>query len=93
VNEIQARKRREETEKEQAYEREREREYEIQEEIRMNAEKLYQARKRAMSDVTEVPMDEEASSRTLTETFAEDIEWQSVRFRKVHLFHPEKGVC
>ncbi|KAI0696604.1 hypothetical protein BC835DRAFT_1341525 [Cytidiella melzeri] len=88
--EEQERKQRQEAEAEHANERERQREQVIEEEIRLNAEKLHQMRKRAMSDVTEVPMDEEDGPRTSSETFAQDIEWQGLRFRKVSLFHPEK---
>lgn len=110
--EEQARKQREEAEAEKAHERQREREHAIEEQIRMNAERLHQARRRAMSDVTEVAandvavdMDDgaleqgvedtqdggEGIPRQMVEAFGEDVEWQGVRFRKVHLFHPEKG--
>ncbi|KAI0083455.1 hypothetical protein BDY19DRAFT_998561 [Irpex rosettiformis] len=52
--EEEARKEREQVIASEAYERQRQREHAIEEQLRMNAERLHQARKRAMSDVTEV---------------------------------------
>ncbi|KZT71101.1 Serine/threonine-protein kinase [Daedalea quercina L-15889] len=46
-----------------------------------------QARKRAMSDATEVPSSEDP---TPSESFPQEIEWQGVRFSKVKLFHPRQ---
>ena len=51
-------------------------------------ERQQQARKRASSDATEVPS---AEDPTPTESFAQEIEWQGVRFTKVKLFHPKQG--
>ena len=60
--EEEARKQQQEALASEAYERQRQREDAIEEQIRMNAERLHQARKRAMSDVTELAPNDIAPS-------------------------------
>ncbi|THH00815.1 hypothetical protein EW026_g1755 [Hermanssonia centrifuga] len=95
LEEEQAKRQREEAEAEEQHEREARRALELEEQIRADAERqqqererLFQARKRAFSDATEVP--EAGEDTTPTETFSEKIEWQGVTFSKVRLFHPQK---
>ena len=54
----------------------------------LERERFQQARKRAMSDATEVPWSEDA---TPTESFDFEIKWQGQSFRQVRLFHPRQG--
>ncbi len=45
-----------------------------------------------MSDATEVPpLFEDFAEVTPTESFAQVIEWENVKFNVVKLFHPQKG--
>lgn len=95
IAEEQAKKQREEAEAEVAMEREAQRAEELQEQIRADVERQQQeqrARKRAMSDATEVPVIEDVPDTTPTESFPKEISWQNVHFRAVKLFHPQKGV-
>lgn len=55
----------------------------------LERERLFQARKRGMSDVTEVPTGNDDG--TSCETFADEIEWQGVRFKTVRIARPQKG--
>ncbi|CAL1710511.1 unnamed protein product [Somion occarium] len=93
IAEEQAKKQREEAEAEVAMEREAQRAEELQEQIRADVERQQQeqrARKRAMSDATEVPVIEDVPDTTPTESFPKEISWQNVHFRAVKLFHPQK---
>lgn len=90
-----AKKQREEEEAELQEERAAQLAQELDEQIRADAyrqqlerERIQQARKRAMSDATEMPHSEEAA---LTESFGKNIEWRGVTFNKVRLFHPRQG--
>lgn len=69
---------------------------ELEEQIRadtykqqLELERFQQARKRAMSDATEIPTSEDP---TPTESFGQVIGWQGVSFNKVKLFHPRQGM-
>lgn len=71
---------------------------ELHEELRADAERqqcereaFQKARRRAMSDATEMPPSEEVADVTPIETFQEEIQWQGVSFMSVKLFHPQKG--
>lgn len=94
----QAKRQREEEEAEQEEERAAQLAQEIEEEIRADAcrqqlerERIQQARKRAMSDATEMPLSP-SEDATLTETFDQEIEWKGVSFNRVKLFHPRQGM-
>ena len=54
----------------------------------LERERFQLARKRAMSDATEVPPSEDS---TPTETFEREIKWHAHTFRRVRLFHPRQG--
>ncbi|KAI0954220.1 hypothetical protein AcV7_007513 [Taiwanofungus camphoratus] len=91
-----AKRQREEEEAEQEEERAAQLAQEIEEEIRADAcrqqlerERIQQARKRAMSDATEMPLSP-SEDATLTETFDQEIEWKGVSFNRVKLFHPRQ---
>lgn len=95
IEEERARKQREEAEA--LMDKQREAEYleQLNEQIREDVykqqaerERLQQARKRAMSDATEVPTSEET---TPTESFDREIKWRGQSFYKVRLFHPRQG--
>lgn len=93
----QAKRLREEAEAEEQYEREAQRALELEEQIRADAElqqlereRLFQARKRASSDATEVPPPA-GEGNTHSESFNQQIEWHGIIFNKVRLYHPEKG--
>ncbi|KAH8096907.1 hypothetical protein BXZ70DRAFT_945142 [Cristinia sonorae] len=97
IAEEEARKQREEAEQEQEQERAAQRASQLQEELRADAERrqeeqeLFQkARRRAMSDATEMPVPEDLTDLTPIETFQEEIQWQGVSFMSVKLFHPQK---
>ncbi|TFY68401.1 hypothetical protein EVJ58_g1031 [Rhodofomes roseus] len=90
-----AKRQREEEQAEQEEERINQLALEFEEQIKADAYRqqlerervLQQSRKRAMSDATQVPSTEDP---TPTESFAQAIEWQGVRFSKVKLFHPRQ---
>lgn len=97
VEEENAKRMREEAEAAQALEREARRAMELEEQIRADAERqqaerdrLFQARKRAISDATEVPA--YVDEGTPIETFPEEISWEGAKFTNVKLFHPQKGL-
>ncbi|KAI0077507.1 Serine/threonine-protein kinase [Panus rudis PR-1116 ss-1] len=97
IAEEQAKKQREEAEAEEELERENQRALEMQEQIRADAERqqiekeeFHKARKRAMSDATEIAPLEDFNDPTPIETFNEVIQWQGVSFTTVRLFHPRK---
>ena len=92
----QARKQREEEEAAQRKRHDAEYAEKLNEQIRedvqrqqLERERFQQARKRAMSDATEVPLSEDA---TPTESFDFEIKWQGQTFRRVRLFHPRQGM-
>ncbi|EJF61645.1 Serine/threonine-protein kinase [Dichomitus squalens LYAD-421 SS1] len=94
VEEERVRKQREE--EEAALKKQHDAEYaeKLNEQIRENVqrqqlerERFQQARKRAMSDATEVPLSEDAMP---TESFDFEIKWQGQTFRRVRLFHPRQ---
>ncbi|TFK91310.1 Serine/threonine-protein kinase [Polyporus arcularius HHB13444] len=94
VEEERAKKRREEEEAEERKRRDAEYAEKLNEQIREDAlrqqverERLQQARKRAMSDATEVPVTEDA---TPVESFEREIKWRGQSFFKVRLFHPRQ---
>lgn len=96
VEEENAKRMREEAEAAEALEREARRAMELEEQIRADAERqqaerdrLFQARKRAISDATEVPA--YVDEGTPIETFPEEISWEGAKFTNVKLFHPQKG--
>ncbi|CCM05314.1 uncharacterized protein FIBRA_07528 [Fibroporia radiculosa] len=89
-----AKKLREEEEAELEEERVAQQAQELEEEIRADAyrkqlerERFQQARKRAISDATEMPSSEDT---TPTETLGHEVEWRGVCFSKVKLFHPRQ---
>ena len=96
----QARRRRVEAELEEEQERAAQRAEELQQELKADAERRQQeqelfqkARRRAMSDATEMPPpSEDLTDLTPIETFQEEIQWQGASFMSVKLFHPRKGV-
>ncbi|KAL4251194.1 non-specific serine/threonine protein kinase [Abortiporus biennis] len=97
IAEEQAKKQREEAEAEEEQERAVQRAEELQEQIRadverqqLERERFQKARKRAMSDATEVPPSEELLESTPTETFSPPLLWEGVEFNTVKLFHPKK---
>ncbi|KAI0746241.1 Serine/threonine-protein kinase [Daedaleopsis nitida] len=94
VEEERAKKQREEQEAEAQKRREAEYAEKLNEQIREDAyrqqaerERLQQARKRAMSDATEVPTSEDS---TPVESFDREIKWRGQSFYKVRLFQPRQ---
>lgn len=95
LNACQAKRRREEEEAARKKRHDAEYAQKLNEQIRedvqrqqLERERFQQARKRAMSDATEVPWSEDA---TPTESFDFEIKWQGQSFRQVRLFHPRQG--
>lgn len=96
LNACQAKRRREEEEAARKKRHDAEYAQKLNEQIRedvqrqqLERERFQQARKRAMSDATEVPWSEDA---TPTESFDFEIKWQGQSFRQVRLFHPRQGM-
>ncbi|RPD79604.1 Serine/threonine-protein kinase [Lentinus tigrinus ALCF2SS1-7] len=94
VEEERAKKKREEEEAKEKERRDAEYAEKLNEQIREDAlrqqverERLQQARRRAMSDATEVPMTEDP---TPIESFEREIKWRGHSFHKVRLFHPRQ---
>ncbi|KAH9943970.1 hypothetical protein B0H21DRAFT_747282 [Amylocystis lapponica] len=58
----------------------------------LERERFQQARRRAMSDATEMPSLDTTpvDESTLTESFSQDLEWKGITFNKVRLFHPRQ---
>lgn len=94
----QAKKEREEAEAEKEHERALHRAELLEQEIRADVERqqierenFQRARKRAISDATEIPPSSDTlTDLTPTESFSDEITWQGVNFRAVKLFHPRK---
>lgn len=59
----------------------------------LERERFQQARRRAMSDATEMPSPDTLSLEDLspTEIFERTVEWKGVTFNRVRLFHPRQG--
>ncbi|THH28609.1 hypothetical protein EUX98_g5583 [Antrodiella citrinella] len=98
IAEEEARRQREEAEQEEEQERAARRAQELQEELQADAERrqheqeqFQKARRRAVSDATEVPPSEDVADITPIETFQEEIQWQGASFMSVKLFHPQKA--
>ncbi|KZT06721.1 Serine/threonine-protein kinase [Laetiporus sulphureus 93-53] len=88
-----AKRQREEEEAEQEEERAAALAQELEEQIRadvirqqLERERVERARKRAVSDSIETDISEDT---TLSDSFAQELEWRGVRFSKVKLFHPQ----